>query len=299
MGKGAQGFPVALIQKWMEVKKLHNTILKKYHNGRMVIVLSDKPFGAKRKSVPCFEEEDAFEILGADNPDAGSAFLEAHASDPEENAQRSLSRTKQTLYDIVHSNDWDLFVTVTFDGQKIDRYDYDEIVQRYSKLLENIKQRKAPNLEYIFVPELHKDGAFHFHGLLRNIDGLQLKYSGRKDSKGNKIFNLSDWNLGFNTATKVTDTAKVSNYLLKYITKDIITTLGESRKRYWSTKGINRMKKDVFNLTAAQQEQFIKLLSENKITVSAKTVNIEKTNYSNQLMYIVLQDGESEQEETA
>lgn len=282
----------------MEVKKLHNTILKKYHNGRMVLVLSNKPFGAKKKMHP-IDEDFVSEILGTDNLEIDSSFLEAHVSDPEENAERSLSRTKQTLYDIVHSNDWDLFVTVTFDGEKIDRYDYEEIVQRYSKLLLNIKIRKAPNLEYIFVPELHKDGAFHFHGLLRNIDGLQLKYSGRKDKKGQKIFNLSDWNLGFNTATYVTDTAKASNYLIKYISKDLIQSLGESRKRYWSTKGINRTEKSIFNLTAAQQQEMIKLLSENKITVSAKTVNIEKTNYSNQLMYIVLQDGDIEQVETA
>lgn len=266
----------------------------------MVIVLSKKPFSPGRRKQEELDEVTAefikeFGLL----EDDGVTDQEARAeTDLEESVRRSMSRTVQNLYDIVFSNDWELFVTVTFDGQKLDRYNYDEVVERYSKLLDNIKQRKAPNMEYIFVPELHKDGAFHFHGLLRNIDGLMLKYAGRKDKKGQKIYNLSDFNLGFNTATYVTDTAKVSTYLIKYISKDLIQTLGESRKRYWSTKGLNRTKKFDLFLPEAEQWKMIDMLTEeDKVPVSVKTSTIEKIGYSNVYNYIVLQNKSESQEE--
>lgn len=265
------------------------------------MVLSQKPFSkGKRRNWDPDDETMAMLreiILGEDASEVQGVPMVLPPDDPEENIRRSLSRTIQTLYDIVFSNEWELFITVTFDGSKLDRYDYDEVVERYSKLLDNIKQRKAPALEYVFVPELHKDGAFHFHGLLRNIDGLTLKYSGRKDKKGNKVYNLSDFNLGFNTATYVESTAKVSTYLIKYISKDLIQTLGESRKRYWCTKGLNRVEKNDFMLTDSEQWEMVNILGESKVTVSAKTVNIEKDGYSNRLTYIVYQERSESQEE--
>lgn len=264
------------------------------------MVVSEKTFSAKKKwNLEADEEALAFlrEMLGEDDDGDPPENPEPRKVDEDENTRRSLSRTVQSLYDIVFSNDWDLFITVTFDGSKLDRYDYDEVVERYSKLLDNIKQRKAPALEYVFVPELHKDGAFHFHGLLRNIDGLMLKYSGRKDKKGNKIYNLSDFNLGFNTATYVADTAKVSTYLIKYISKDLIQTLGESRKRYWCTKGLNRVDRCNFMLSKEEQWNMVNILSESKMTVSAKTVSVEKDGYSNNLSYIVYQEMSESQEE--
>lgn len=261
-----------------QVISIHNTILKTYTKGRQIIILSERIFGVNGSG-----KKDGIKGLDFEIEDD-------EEKDPDENIRRSLSRTTQKLHDLVFSNEWDLFITVTFDKKKIDRYNYDEIVQRYSKQLDNIKQRKAKNLEYIFVPELHKDGAFHFHGLLRNIDGLAMKYSGRKDKKGQKVYNLSDFDLGFNTATYVDDTAKVSTYLIKYVTKDLITTLGESRKRYWCTKGLNRTQIDNFTFTSSEKQTFLDAISKNKITVSAKTVTVEKNSFTNTITYILLQD---------
>lgn len=70
------------------------------------------------------------------------------------------------------------------------------------------------------MPERHKDGACHFHGLLTNCDNLKMVDSG-KFSKGKhiynhevkgskKIYNINsrNWKYGFTTATKIEDTKK-------------------------------------------------------------------------------------------
>jgi len=126
----------------------------------------------------------------------------------------SLSRTKQAVYDYARANKWDWFFTITFDPKQIDRHDYEQVSKKFSKWIDNIRQRKAPDMKYIIVPELHKDGAYHFHALVSNTGTLKIVDSGFK-IKGMNIYNISDFKLGFTTATQAKDTLKASNYITK------------------------------------------------------------------------------------
>ena len=69
------------------------------------------------------------------------------------------------VYNYSLANDWDWFVTLTFDPQKVDRYNYSDCAKKLKNFID-VTRRKCPGLKYLFVPELHKDGAFHFHGLI-------------------------------------------------------------------------------------------------------------------------------------
>lgn len=53
-------------------------------------------------------------------------------------------------------------MTLTFDGSKVDRYDYNICLTKCCQWLNNQHKRYAPDLAYLFVPEKHKDGAYHF-----------------------------------------------------------------------------------------------------------------------------------------
>lgn len=94
--------------------------------------------------------------------------------DPEASLRASMRRSKKQIYYLARSNVWEWFVTLTLDGKKIDRYDFENASKKVRKWFENIKRRKAPDLYYLIVPEQHKDGAWHFHGLLGGCDGLSL-----------------------------------------------------------------------------------------------------------------------------
>lgn len=141
----------------------------------------------------------------------------------------SLNRSKNTLYSFARCNTWDLFVTLTFDT-RYDRTNYTSLLKMLRKWLNNLK-RICPNLGYIVVPEEHKrleengKHAYHFHGLFANCQELTLVQacspSGRKlcTKSGLPIYNIKNYHFGFSTATYVTDTYKVANYISKYITK--------------------------------------------------------------------------------
>ena len=139
----------------------------------------------------------------------------------EHSEQSSLSRTKQKIYNYAFSNDWSngLFFTITFDPKQVDSFDYDKCYKRLHQFLKNINDQN-PDFKYIFVPEFHKSGRIHFHGIGTNCDKLKLEDSGIKKN-GKKIYNVNSktFRYGFTTVSKIEDTQKVSSYITKYITK--------------------------------------------------------------------------------
>lgn len=160
-----------------------------------------------------------------------------HLGDAEYNLSKSFIRTKKRIYDYVRSNRWEWFLTLTFAPDKVDRYDYSLVTSKLSKWLNNIR-RSCPSMKYIVVPEQHKDGAFHFHGLFSHVEGLRFVDSGKKDKQGRVIFNVGKYRLGFTTATKVEHTGKASSYLMKYITKELCSVT-RGKKRYWVSRNVD------------------------------------------------------------
>lgn len=143
---------------------------------------------------------------------------------------RNVIRAKTAIHDIVACNTFEYFVTLTISPQaKIDRYNYDESAKTISKWLNNHLKK------YILVPERHKDGAYHFH-LLADIPTSKLK-----KHKG-KIYNIKSYKLGYSTAIKISkgSEARIANYVQKYITKDLIKSVGKGRRRYWASKNLAR-----------------------------------------------------------
>lgn len=131
--------------------------------------------------------------------------------------RRSLARARKKCRDYVTCNFClSLFVTLTLNRELIDRYSYSDVIRKLNVWLDNSVRRRG--LRYILIPEYHKDGAIHFHGLFS--DSLRKVDSGHK-RKGKVVYNL-DFPYGFTTAIYIEgedSNRKVANYCLKYMTK--------------------------------------------------------------------------------
>ncbi len=150
----------------------------------------------------------------------------------------SMNRTINAVYDVARSNLWEWFVTFTFAPDKVDRYNYSDCTKKMSQWLNNMK-KICPGMVYLVVPELHKDGAYHFHGLFKNVDGFKFADSGQRDKQRRIIYNVHTYKFGFTTATQLTDCASASSYLCKYITKDLCAVT-KGKKRYWASRNCKR-----------------------------------------------------------
>ena len=161
----------------------------------------------------------------------------------------SINRSKNSIYDLTRSNKWDYFVTLTF-SDKNDRTDYDLLLKKLTKWINNIKSRYAPDLKYIIVPEQHNriesngKRAYHFHGLISNIGNLSLipamSKNGNPIIKNHmQVYNIKHYTLGYSTATQVQDTYKVSNYITKYISK-ALCCVQKGKRRYLTSKNLEK-----------------------------------------------------------
>lgn len=206
--------------------------------------LTEFPSGMTRVQIYSYEvvqgvdvEEDRYETEV--NPFDGS-LVRVYKEFPEPDLERSLNesirRSKVKLYDYALSNNWEWFFTLTLRKEKVDRYDYDACVNALKNFLDRIR-RKCPDLKYLFVPEQHEDGAYHFHGLVSGCDNLDFKKTNIVRN-GKAVYNVLDYKLGFSEATKVQDTFKASGYICKYVTKTLCESL-KNRKRYWASRNLH------------------------------------------------------------
>lgn len=168
-------------------------------------------------------------------------FLECKENARLHSQLNNFKRAKNKIYDYARSNQWEYFLTFTFNKDKVDRSNYDECKKKLTKWLNNISIRFCGgNLKYLVVPELHADLInWHFHGLLANCDGIIFEPSGHIDNQGRTIYNLPQYKLGFTTATKVTSSEKASGYICKYVTKQQDLKL-KGKRRYLISNNLDK-----------------------------------------------------------
>lgn len=153
--------------------------------------------------------------------------------DKKHSEHMNLVRTRNKIKDYCLSNDFDMFWTLTFGTER----DSDErCFQRMNDWLKN-RKKKYGRFDYIFIPERHKDGCIHFHGVTGGFKGKMVD-SGVRD-KGHIVYNCSDWRFGFSTITKVRSRKKTASYITKYVTKQLSQDIvGKGKKKYWSSQGL-------------------------------------------------------------
>lgn len=156
----------------------------------------------------------------------------------ERSFRSSLNRTINKIYYLSRSNLWNWFITLTFAPEHVNSFDYSECTKKLSVWLNNCK-RNCPTIKYLIVPEKHKSGRYHFHGLLADADGLEFVDSGKTDNKGQTIYNIGKYRLGYTTATMVANTEKVSKYITKYISKELCSVTS-GKRRYWCSRNLSQ-----------------------------------------------------------
>lgn len=270
---------------------MHNARIKRYPDGSAELLIGSRPFGGGSISrLPAYADDGdwpfchgdvetaeqrsereyaAFERDSVADPD-GSSTLENQAASLAVNVQRAARRSRKTLRDLARSNDWKFFVTLTLDQEKVDRYDFDAVWKHLRHWLGNNVRRHG--LTYILVPEHHKDGAIHFHGLFNDalpaVDSGTLSVPGRKapvkarseahrsalEAQGaHPVYNLPSWGWGFSTAIELYGEKDAAvNYVCKYIGKENAGKIGG--RWYYSGGDLKRPSVEWFDVNVRDWE---------------------------------------------
>ena len=187
-----------------------NSMIKDYGTYKQLIVFKNNV----RKSG--YEELEEYDIGKYNDIDLSSDDVPIISNEEIEkkqcNIDRSIRRSKQKIRAIANLNEWSYFITLTFDRLKVgDRHDYDKLKRITLDYFKN--QSKKYDIKYLLVPEPHKDGALHFHGLVYDPnEKMKLIDSGKKDNNGRNIYNFVSWlkYKGWNDVTLVESHVKLS-----------------------------------------------------------------------------------------
>lgn len=131
--------------------------------------------------------------------------------------ERAQTRARAAVRRLALANeDFKWFVTLTINPEKIDSYDAAACTKRLSQWLSNRVKRQG--LKYVIVPELHKSGRIHYHGLMNDV--LDAVPSGHTDGEGHPVYNLPEWDYGYTTAIALYGSHHAAvGYVCKYIGK--------------------------------------------------------------------------------
>lgn len=164
----------------------------------------------------------------------------------------NISRAKSRVRELALCNSWEWFFTLTVSPDKNIRYNLSEVQRKVSDSFANFNKKYNSKAKYLLIPEQHKDGAWHIHGLLLGISGEAIAKSPASD-KYLHIPYLST-SIGFNSVDKIKSLERCASYITKYITKDMTgNNIGKNKRLFWASRGLQR--KELFFAGKTHNEQ--------------------------------------------
>ena len=167
------------------------------------------------------------ERMFSDNPER---------STPDERFPNNVARARSKVLEYGYCNKWEYFCTLTLDGSLRDRYDLPEFVKALGRWISRYNRKYRCSLKYLLIPEQHKDGAYHMHGLLSGVspDSLERNEYGYLDLPFYRL------QFGYISLSKLKDKDKAVSYITKYISKGFAQTEIESGKHlYYVSKKLD------------------------------------------------------------
>lgn len=167
----------------------------------------------------------------------------------------NIAKTRNKIFDIARSNEFNYFITLTYASDKCDRYSFTDCSAKVRKYMNNFKnehKKDCPNFKYLLVHEQHKDGAYHYHGLIYLEDTSTLKLAD-KQPKGCKqtVYNWGRWRNGFSTVTEIQDADATRKYILKYISKNIDEDYQKGQRHFYYSQ--NCLKPEIESIVSDKQ----------------------------------------------
>lgn len=152
----------------------------------------------------------------------------------DERLSSSISRARSRIFELASCNEFQHFCTFTVNEKYKNRYDLPSIRRDLAMLFRNINRDLVADnkIKYVLIPEQHKKGGWHLHGLAYGLepflnefklsDNIPLKLK-KMIKNGEKVYDFPRYSskFGYFTATKIKDPNACSVYLTKYITKEM------------------------------------------------------------------------------
>lgn len=169
-------------------------------------------------------------------PERNEKIVKSARQKNDERLDNNLSRARTKIFEYASCNDFDFFLTLTLDSKKYDRYDLDKFIKDFSQLIRDYRKKYYLKIEYLLIPELHGNGAYHMHGLIKGLpyEHLTLNSNGYMDWK------IYTDRFGYMSVDIIKNKDACSKYITKYISKSFSTRVAvtKNKKLYYASRGL-------------------------------------------------------------
>jgi len=197
--------------------------IERYGERYKLVVYKTMPSGERVLDVEKFLSDDA-------------KTMKAKADDKLTN---NLSRAKSRVLELALCNPWEYFITLTISAHKQDRFALDNYIKALGNWISNYNKKYNCKLQYLLVPECHKDDAWHLHGFFNGVapDSIHINEHGYLDM----IYYQNRF--GWIYLDKIRNKQKCSTYISKYITKQyestVLSGIEVGKHMFYASKGLN------------------------------------------------------------
>ena len=151
--------------------------------------------------------------------------------------ENNISRAKSKIFEYAYCNEFEYFITLTINPLKYDRFNLAAYYKDLSQWLQNYKKNYKTSIKYVFIPEMHKDGAWHMHGLITGIlpEHIVCNEHGYYDwpNYRNKF--------GYISMDKIRNQEACAKYITKYVNKDLEDSIKDlNAHMYYCSKGLKK-----------------------------------------------------------
>lgn len=188
--------------------------------------------------------------------DPETVFLREHEEQQhyDNKLANNFSRARSMVLQYALCNPWDYFITTTLDKKKMDRYDLDTYQVQLSQFVRDMRKKYKSKIQVLLVPELHKDGAWHMHGLVYGLpESVLRKFHWPEPQKliDGGYLNWDDYQrkFGFCSLGVIKNPKATAFYVSKYVSKELSRRSGDLGKHlYFHSRPLKKAEKaaDVF-----------------------------------------------------
>ena len=171
-------------------------------------------------------------------------------------------------------------------AERRDRENLKDYRKALAMLVRNLNRERSEKIKYLLIPERHKKGGWHLHGLFQGLtesDLVAFKVSDRIPEKmkkaiknGEKLFNFPRYakKFGFCSISEIKNNTAAAVYITKYITKDIAAFKRQNGEHlFFASQGLKG--REVAAKNCGEPAPFDEWDFENEF-VKVKTVDMSK-----------------------
>lgn len=194
----------------------------------------------------------ALSLFNQPDPEKPRKFTPKGEAGNAEKIANNLARSRNRIFELAFCNPWELFVTFTLDRAKYDRHDLEKFSKDLSQFIRDYRKKTAERVQYLLIPEPHKDGAWHMHGFLMGLpldhlrkfhpDEILPDKIRKRLAEGKRVFTWEAYarKFGFADIEIVENHEAASKYATKYVTKETMnTTAGLGAHIFYASQGLN------------------------------------------------------------